>query len=563
LPGPVRLITLGGTLQIGKNMLVLEQRDEILIIDCGIGFPDETLPGVDIILPDMTYILENRDRVVGLVLTHGHEDHIGATPYLMEQMPLDIFGTPLTLGLLNSKLEEFDPVEGSEQTVIQAGDTLAVGSFSMEFIRVCHSVPDGVALSIETDQGLVVHTSDFKFDQTPVDGKPTEFHKFAELGQRDVALLVIDSTNAEKSGQTPSEHRVTAAFRDLFREAPARVIVTTFASNVSRLQQVIDVAQECGRRVAIEGRSMVRIARVAGELGYLHIPDGLQVAIGDIDELPRDKIAILTTGSQGEPLSALRRIAEGRHKHVKVEEGDMVIMSASPIPGNETLISSTINSLLSQGANVVYGADQNVHVSGHASREELKMMLNLVRPRYAVPTHGELRHMVKFRELAVGMGMARDHCILLNAGDVIELKDGTARIADSVPAGSVNVDGLGVGDVGEVVIRDRQDLSSHGIFMPVLAVDAQTFEPLAPPDAYSRGFIYMADSQDIVEEANRRALEAVVEVQAEADADLEVLRARVKSAVRKYLYALTERRPIVLPIIIPVGEVDESPEDSG
>jgi ribonuclease J len=560
MSGPVRVIALGGTERIGKNMLLLEQRNEILIIDAGVMFPDETLPGVDIILPDMTYVLENRDRVVGLVLTHGHEDHIGAVPYLLEQTPLEIYGTPLTLGLLNSKLQEFRPRPGSKQIQVRAGESRRIGSFQLDFLRVNHSIPDGLALGVETDQGLIVHTSDFKFDQAAPDGQSSDFHKLAELGSRGVILMITDCTNAEREGYTPSEREVTAAFRDLFRQAEARVIVTTFASNVGRIQQVVDVSKECGRRVAIEGRSMERIAATAQELGYLHIPQDVEVPVTELDGLPRNEVTILTTGSQGEPLSALSRIAEGRHKQIKVEPGDMVIMSASPIPGNETLISSAINSLLSQGAHVIYGSEERVHVSGHASQEELKLMLSLVDPTYVVPTHGELRHMVKYRDLAATVGIPPENVFLLSPGEAVEIRDGRAERGESVPAGAVNVDGLGVGDVGEAVIRDRLDLSRHGIFMPVLVVDAQTFEPLAPPDAYSRGFIYMKDAQEIVEEANTRALEAVREVQAEGERDLEVLKARVKSAVRKYPYALTERRPIVLPIITPVGE---PPPDEG
>jgi len=559
MPEPVRLITLGGTERIGKNMLVLEQRGEMLVVDVGVMFPDEMLPGVDVILPDMTYVLENRDRLVGIVLTHGHEDHIGALPYLLEQMPARVYGSALTLGLLNSKLEEFHPHEGMEQVEAQAGDSLAIGSFQVEFVRVSHSIPDVLALGIQTDEGMVVHTSDFKFDQTPFDGQTTDFQKLAELGQRGVILLVTDCTNAEKLGQTPSEREVTESFRKLFREAEGRVIVTTFASNVGRIQQVVDVSRECDRHVAIEGRSMVRIARTAQELGFLTIPEGVEVPVEEIDDLPRNAVTIVTTGSQGEPLSALSRIAEGRHKKIRVREGDMVIMSASPIPGNEMLISSAINSLLAQGAHVIYGPNERVHVSGHGNQEELKWMLNLVRPTYVVPTHGELRHMVKYRELAVSTGLPPEKVFLLSPGDVVELQNGVARRGESVPAGAVNVDGLGVGDVGEAVIRDRLDLSRHGMFLPVLVVDAQTFEPLAPPDAYSRGFIYMKDAQDIVDEANVRALEALREVREEGTRDLEVLKACVKAAVRKYLYAVTERRPIVLPIITPVGESGDEP----
>ena len=562
MAGPVRVIVLGGTKQIGKNMLLLEQRGEILIIDAGVMFPDETLPGVDVILPDMTYLLENRDRIAGLVLTHGHEDHIGAAPYLLEQMSLEVYGTPLTLGLLNGKLEEFRPQPGSQQIEVRAGEQRSIGSFGLEFLRVNHSIPDGLALGVETDEGLIVHTSDFKFDQAAPPEQSTDFHKLAELGSRGVVLLITDCTNAEREGYTPSEREVTAAFRDLFRRAEARVIVTTFASNVSRIQQVVDVSEECGRRVAIEGRSMTRIAGTAQELGYLDIPEGLQVPVTEVDSLPRDAVTLLTTGSQGEPLSALSRIAEGRHKQIKVREGDMVIMSASPIPGNETLISSTINSLLSQGAHVVYGPEARVHVSGHGSQEELKLMLSLVEPQYVVPTHGELRHMVRYRELAGTVGVSPEDVFLLSPGDVVEIAGGKAALGEPVPAGAVNVDGLGVGDVGEAVIRDRLDLSRDGIFLPVLAVDAQTFEPLAPPDAYSRGFIYMKDSQEIVDEANVRALEAVREVKDEKIRDPEILKARVKAAVRKYLYALTERRPIVLPIITLVGEAPADGEET-
>jgi ribonuclease J len=563
MTGPVRLISLGGTEGIGKNMLVLEQRGELLVVDCGVMFPNEMLPGIDVILPDMTYVKENRDRLVGVVLTHGHEDHIGALPYLLEEMPAHIYGSALTLGLLDSKLEEFHAQEGIEETEVRHGERVAIGSFEVEFLRVSHSIPDVLALGIVTDAGLIVHTSDFKFDQTPFDGQTTDFQKLAELGRRGVALLVTDCTNAERLGHTPSEREVTERFRELFREAEGRVIVTTFASNVGRIQQVVDVSRECGRHVAIEGRSMVRIAQTAQDLGFLTIPGGVEVPVEEIDDLPRDQVTIITTGSQGEPLSALSRIAEGRHKKIKVRERDMVIMSASPIPGNEMLISSTINSLFAQGAQVIYGPNERVHVSGHASQEELKMMLNLVRPTYVVPTHGELRHMVKYRELAASTGVPADHVFLLSPGDVIELHDGAAVRGESVPAGAVNVDGLGVGDVGEAVIRDRLDLSRHGIFLPVLVVDAQTFELLAPPDAYSRGFIFVKDNQDIVEEANLRAAEAVREAQADASRDVEALKARVKAAVRRYLYAVTERRPIVLPIIAAVGESPASDEAAG
>jgi len=554
----LRFITLGGTGSIGKNMVVLEQHGELLIIDAGVMFPDENSPGVDLILPDMSYVLDRRESVVGLIATHGHEDHIGAIPYLLEQMPLALYGTKLTLGLLESKLAEFDPVEGTAATVVQPGDRRTIGSFEVEFVQVAHSIPDGLGLGIETSQGLVVHTSDFKFDQMPLDGKRTDYHTFAEFGTRGTLAMITDCTNVERRGQTPSERELGPVFADLFRNAPGRIIVTTFASNISRLQRVFDVAEQHGRRVAIEGRSMVRIVATAGELGYLRLPSQPLLSMSEAGDLPPDQLAILTTGSQGEPLSALSRIADRTHKHVKIVQGDLVIMSASPIPGNETLIARTINNLIGQGAHVVYGTEERVHVSGHGNQEDLRLMLSLVRPKYVVPTHGERRHLVRYRALAEEMGVPPDHVFILDPGDVVAFSRRKARLAEPVPAGSVNVDGLGVGDVGEVVIRDRRDLAQEGIVLPVVVVDAGTLWPVAPAEVYSRGFVYMSESSELIEALMPEIDKAVEAAHEQPELDLEVLKAYVKRFVRKHLYQATRRRPIVLPIVVAVGADGEA-----
>ncbi len=551
--GELRFITLGGTGTIGKNLMVLEQYGELLIIDAGVMFPDENSPGVDLILPDVSYVLDRRDAVAGLIATHGHEDHIGAIPYLLEQMPVALYGTKLTLGLLESKLAEFEPVEGTTATVVEAGQKRRIGSFAVEFVQVSHSIPDGVALGIETAQGLVVHTSDFKFDQTPLDGKRSDYHKFAEFGTRGTLVMITDCINVERPGQTPSERELGPVFADLFREAPGRIIVTTFASNISRIQRVLDVSAQSGRKVAIEGRSMVRIIETATELGYLRIPPDTIVTLSEAAELEPRQVTIITTGSQGEPLSALSRIGEGAHKDIKAVQGDLVIVSASPIPGNETLIARTINNLVAQGARVVYGPNERVHVSGHGNQEDLRLMLSLVRPEYVIPTHGERRHLVRYRDLAEEMGVPPDHVFILDPGDVVTFDGERARLSEPVHAGTVNVDGLGVGDVGEVVIRDRRDLAQDGILLPVVAVSAETLRPVAPPEVYSRGFVYMGEPSELMEALIPEIEGAIEAAHAQPELDLEVLKAYIKRFVRKYLYQETRRRPIVLPIVVAVG----------
>lgn len=550
----VRVVSLGGMGDIGKNMTLIEQQDSMLAIDCGLMFPDEEHPGVDVILPDMQYVHDNAHKMAGVVLSHGHEDHVGALPYLLEELPLKVYGTALTLGLLEAKLVEYHPAEGYELIELQPGEKRMIGEFEIELVRVSHSIPDGMGVAIRTVAGTIFHTGDFKFDQTPIGCPGPDFQRLAELGREGVLCLLSDCTNVERPGYSPSERVVGENLRLVLRDAPGRVVVTTFASNVGRVQQVIDQSVACCRRVAITGRSMERISATAQRLGYLRAPAGALMDIREIDDLPPEQVTIITTGSQGEPLSALSRMSRGSHRHVRIQAGDTVVMSASPIPGNESLIWRTINRLFGEGARVIYGSEAGVHVSGHAYREELKLMLSLTRPEFTIPIHGDQRHLVLYADLACEMGIERDRVFILYPGASVEFRNGKGYRAPNVPAGSVNVDGLGVGDVGDVVLNDRQILASEGIFLPVLVVELDTCKLLAPPEIYSRGFVYMDESAELIERARQRVLEAVETFHDEGGGAPDELYDRVKSAVGKLLYEITERRPMVLPVIIPVGE---------
>jgi len=550
----VRLISLGGAGDIGKNMTLVARQGCMIAVDCGLMFPDEQHPGVDVILPDMTYVLQNVEQFAGVVLTHGHEDHIGAVPYLMEKIPLRVYGTRLTLGLLESKLQEYHPVPGSEFIELEPGVVERVGEFDIEFVRVSHSIPDGMGLLIKTPAGDIFHTGDFKFDQTPIGSPGPDFQRLAQMGQEGLLCLLSDCTNVERPGYCPSERVVGETLHNLLRDAQGRIIITTFASNIGRVQQVIDQSMACGRKVAVTGRSMERMTGVAARLGYLHVPPEAMVDIRDIDELPPREVTVITTGSQGEPLSALARMARGAHRHVRIVAGDTVVMSASPIPGNESLIWRVINELFAEGARVIYGSDQGVHVSGHGYREEIKLMLSLTRPRFAIPVHGDQRHLVLYGDLAQEMGLPRERVFALCAGASVEFRNGKGYRAANVPAEAVYVDGLGVGDVGEVVLHDRQILSAEGIFMPVLVVARDTLRLLAPPEVYSRGFVYMDQAEELVEAARGVMLRALESFHEDGGSDPEELYDRIKGSVAKFLYELTGRRPIVLPAIIPVGE---------
>ena len=494
----VQIIPLGGLGEIGKNMTVFRYGDDMILIDAGLMFPEDDMLGIDLVIPDITYLVENKDKIKGIFLTHGHEDHIGALPYVMKQIDCPVYGTALTLGILQGRLKE-NGVGNETLHVVKPGDKINTGAFKLDFIRVNHSIPDAVAIAITTPIGVIIHTGDFKIDHTPVDGQVMEFNKFAEYGDRGVLCLLADSTNAERPGFTPSEKMVGQTFDEEFRYAKHRIIVATFSSNVHRSQQVIDTAVKYDRKVAVIGRSMVNVVNIAKELGYLKVPEGVLIDIDETHNYTPEKVVIITTGSQGEPMSALTRMAMNDHNKVDIMPGDTVIISATPIPGNEKLVSRTIDHLYKLGADVIYEKSNGVHVSGHASQEEIKMMHNLVRPRFFMPVHGEYRHLVKHANLAKSLGMPAEHIVIGENGSVIELTKSSITINGKVPAGKVLVDGLGVGDVGNIVLRDRRQLSQDGIMIVVVTVDKESCHVVSGPDIVSRGFVYVREAEDLTD----------------------------------------------------------------
>ncbi len=549
---PLRIIPLGGVGEIGKNMTVLEYGNDIIVIDAGLMFPDDEMLGVDLVIPDITYLQENKDRVRAIILTHGHEDHIGALPYVLKEINVPVYGTRLTLGIVKGKMEEVSPEVTANFQTVKAGDRINVGVFNIEFLRVSHSIPDVVALAIHTPYGYVIHTSDFKIDLTPIDGEVTDFNRFSGYGDKGVLLMLSDSTNAERPGYTLSERVVGQTFDDTFRVAENRILVASFASNVHRIQQIIDSAMKFNRKVCVVGRSMVNVVGIARELGYLKVPDGVMVDVDDIDQLPLNRLVVITTGSQGEPMSALTRMAMSEHKKVNIIPGDTIIISASPIPGNEKLVARIINFLFKQGAQVIYEAFSGVHVSGHASQEELKLMLNMTRPRYFIPVHGEYRHLVKHAQLAEAVGVSKENIFLTEYGDVIEINHKGAQLAGKVTAGKVLVDGLGIGDVGNIVLRDRKLLSQDGILIVVVTIDRQTGHVVAGPDIVSRGFVYMRESEELMEEARTKVRDALEKCQSERISEWSNIKTNVRDVLSRYLYERTKRRPMVLPIIMEV-----------
>ncbi len=547
----LQIIPLGGLGEIGKNMTVVRYGDEILVIDSGLMFPDEDMLGVDLVIPDITYLLENKDKIKAIVLTHGHEDHIGALPYVLKQIHVPVYGTRLTLGILEGRLKE-NGVDSSNLHSVMQGDIINVGCFSVGFIRVNHSIPDAVGLSIKTPLGMIVHTGDFKFDYTPIDGKMTDFRRFSDLGNKGVLVMMADSTNAEREGHTPSERTVGAAFDRSFHKAKGRIIVATFSSNVHRIQQVIDTAVRYRRKVAILGRSMVNVVSISLELGYIHAPEGTIVDIDEIGRYRAEQIVVITTGSQGEPMSALTRMAMSDHRKISIAPGDTVIISANPIPGNEKMVVKTIDNLLKLGADVVYGRGEGIHVSGHASREELKLMHNLVRPKFFIPVHGEYHHLVKHAKLAIEMGMPKDHVFIGENGMVFEFTKDKGTVAGKVQAGMVMVDGLGVGDVGNIVLRDRRQLSQDGILIVVVTMNRQTNRIIAGPDIVSRGFVYVRESEALMDEAKARVQQALMRCEDENVKEWAAIKANVRDALGRYLFDKTRRRPMILPIIMEV-----------
>jgi ribonuclease J len=548
----VRIIPLGGLGEIGMNMTLLETEEDLLVVDAGLIFPEEEMLGIDLVLPEVTYLLEQRQKVRGVVLTHGHEDHTGGLPFLLSQLSVPVYGTPLALGLVQEKLREFDLDQTADLRRIRAGDSLRLGGLELEFIRVCHSIPDGVAVAAHTPAGLVLHSGDFKFDQTPVDGELTDLRKFAELGEQGVLVLLSDSTNAIREGFTPSESAIGPTFESIFRTTPRRIIVACFASHIHRIQQVLDVAARLGKKVAVNGKSMVANTRIAAELGYLRVPEGMLVRLEDLNRFPPDQGVIITTGSQGEPLSAVSRMAVGEHKQIEILPGDTVIFSARVIPGNEKSIARTVNHLFRRGAQVITeDVLPGVHVSGHPSQEELKLMLNLTRPRFFVPVHGEFRHLHCHAQLARRVGIPAEHVFLLTNGDVLEVTPTSGKVVRSVPAGRVFVDGKGMGDVGDTVIRDRQHLAQDGMVVVVIGLDKEG-RLAAGPDIVSRGFIHLPEDDALFEEARRLIVTMLDGCSAEERADWTLIKQRIRSVLRKFLQKTVDRRPMILPVIIQV-----------
>lgn len=545
----LKIIPLGGLGEIGKNMTAFECGSDIIIVDCGMGFPDEDMYGIDIVLPDISYLRTNADRIRGMVLTHGHEDHIGAVPYVLRELDIPIYTTPLTAALVELKLEEFDLLYNTQIFTKKTGSVFRLGCFTVEFIHVNHSIPDAVALAIGTPLGTVIHTGDFKIDVTPISGGMIDIARFGQLGNSGVLALLSDSTNAENAGHSASERKVGESFDKLFMGCDKRIIITTFASNVHRLQQIINVASKYGRKVGITGRSMENVLRVASVLSYMDIPEDTIMDIEHLNKLPKSKVVIISTGSQGEAMSALYRMAFSEHKQITVDAGDRVIISASAIPGNENMISRVIDELFHKGAEVIYDKHTDLHVSGHASQEEHKMILGLVKPKYFIPVHGEYRMLVKHAELARMMGVNPKNIVIAENGNVIEITKKAIKCESSVPSGAILVDGSSVGEVGSVVMRDRHRLAEDGMVVIVMPFSADDHKLLAEPEIVTRGFIYVKEAEALIEELKRVTLESVAACEAQRISDFTTIKGKVKNNISGYLYKTTRRSPMILPVI--------------
>jgi len=547
----LKIIPLGGLSEIGKNMMVMEYEDDIIIIDVGLMFPEEEMLGIDLVIPDISYLLEKQGKIRGIIITHGHEDHIGALPYLLPQLNAPIYSTRLTHGLISVKLKERKALTEAKLKIIPPGGEITLGKFKVEFFPVCHSIPDAVGLIIHTPLGTIVHSGDFKLDYTPVSGKPTDLSRLAQLGAQGVLLLLSDSTYAELPGYTPSERVVGEALDHIMAEAPGRVIITTFSSLVSRIQQVIDAAAKYQRRVFIVGRSMSDTVRMALELGYLNAPAGILARLDELKGMPRNKVVFITTGSQGEPTSALVRMANRDHRQVHILRGDTVVISATPIPGNESLVNRTIDNLFKQGAQVLYGKVAQVHVHGHGSQEELKLLLNLVKPKFFMPIHGEYRHLSMHAKLAQSIGIPRENTFVLEDGDVLELNPQMAKLTGKIASGNVYVDGLSVGDVGSVILRDRKMLSRDGIVVVIITVNKQTGKLVGRPDIVSRGFVDTRESKDMLDES-RDLVARTLDRSGVRPAEWSFIYSKVRDTLNRFYYDQTKRRPMVLPFMVKV-----------
>ena len=550
---PLKIIPLGGLEEIGKNCTAYEYNDDIIIIDCGLSFPDDTMPGVDIVIPDLTYLVKNQEKIKGLFITHGHEDHIGAIPYLMREINVPIYATRLTCGLIMGKLKEHNLDSKVHLIEKKPGDIVNDGCFKIEFVNVNHSIPDAVAFAITTPAGVVIHTGDFKIDSTPINGKMIDLQRFSELGKKGVLALLSDSTNAERPGYTQSERTVGASFEQLFKQAGSnRIIVATFSSNIHRIQQIVDEAVKCRRKVAVSGRSMINVVSVAKELGYLNVPDGVLIDADSVKRYSPEQIVLITTGSQGEPMSALHRMSLGEHKNVTITPNDTIIISASPIPGNEKTVSNVVNGLMKLGAHVIYEKMYDVHVSGHACQEELKMMLALTQPKFFIPVHGEQKQLQRHAEMASAVGVDKKNILISSIGKIIELTKNSIRINGTVQSGRVLVDGYGVGDVGSIVLRDRKHLSEDGIIVVVMTVDSVTREVVSGPDVVSRGFVYVRESEDLMNEIKDVIWDAIDLVYRTGNYDWTSLKSKGRDELSHVLYEKTKRSPTILPIIMEI-----------
>ncbi|MDD6614660.1 MAG: ribonuclease J [Lachnospiraceae bacterium] len=546
----LRIIPIGGLGLIGMNMTAFEYNDSIVIVDCGLAFPENDMLGIDLVIPDVTYLKENFDKIKGMVFTHGHEDHIGAVPYILKELPVPIYATKLTMGLLERKLTEHGLMKVSKRKVIRQGQSINLGEFRIEFIRTNHSIADAVALAIYSPAGVVVHTGDFKVDYTPVFGDAIDLQRFAEIGKKGVLALMCDSTNAERPGFTASERTVGRTFDNIFSEhRNTRIIIATFASNVDRVQQIINSAYKYGRKVVVEGRSMVNVISTASELGYLNIPENTLIDMEQMKNYPDEQMVLITTGSQGESMAALSRIAANMHKKIVIKPGDTVIFSSNPIPGNEKAVSKVINELSMKGADVIF---QDAHVSGHACQEEIKLIYSLVRPKYAIPVHGEYRHLKAQAEIARNLGINKDNIFILKPGDVLELDEESAAVADHVQTGAILVDGLGIGDVGNIVLRDRQHLAEDGIVIAVVTLEKYSNQILAGPDIVSRGFVYVREAEDLMEEAREVVEDAMQGCISHRISDWGKMKNAIRDSLGEFLWKRTKRRPMILPIIMEV-----------
>lgn len=548
----IKIIPLGGLNEIGKNLTAFEFKNEIVVIDCGLKFPDDEMLGIDVVIPDVTYLIKNKDKVKGIFLTHGHEDHIGALPYVLKQINVPVFGTKLTLGMVESKLKEHGLLSSTVLRRVNPKDVVKLDNIAVEFIKTSHSIADSAAIAIHTPIGIILHTGDFKIDFTPIDGSVADLARFAEIGKKGVLVMLADSTNVERPGYTMSERTVGEAFENIFMKAKGRIIVATFASNVHRIQQVFSAAQKYQRKVAVSGRSMENIVSVAIELGYLTETEDTLISIDEIGKYQDDRIVIITTGSQGEPMSALSRMAASEHKKLNIQKGDMVIISATPIPGNEKLVSKVVNQLFKKGADVIYEALADVHVSGHACQEELKLMHTLVKPKFFIPVHGEYRHLKQHGELAMKLGLKEENVLLGDNGDIIEVSRDCIRKNGSVISGQVFVDGLGVGDVGNIVLRDRKHLSQDGILTVVVTIEKESGKVVAGPDIISRGFVYVRESEDLIDEAKEQVKIVLKGCEEKKIKEWATIKSSVKDVLRNFLYEKTKRNPMILPIIVEV-----------